>query len=168
MNRTHPSHEEYARHEAAVPAMRASRPALVLARGLRVTENRPMTGKKPYDIAIYVDTRFLDDQSAPSDNRYAFAYTITIENRGSVGARLLSRHWVITDGNGKVREVRGDGVVGEQPWVRPGDDYEYTSGAVLETALGTMRGSYQMIADDGTHFDADIPAFVLSVPRTLH
>ena len=120
-----------------------------------------MSGKKPYDIAITVDTRFLDDQSAPSDNRYAFAYTITIENRGTVGARLLSRHWVITDGNGKVREVRGDGVVGEQPWVRPGDDYEYTSGAVLETALGTMRGSYQMIADDGTHFDAHIPAFVL-------
>jgi len=127
-----------------------------------------MSGKKPYDIAITVDTRFLDDQSAPADNRYAFAYTITIENRGSVGARLLSRHWVITDGNGKVREVRGDGVVGEQPWVRPGDDYEYTSGAVLETALGTMRGSYQMIADDGTHFDAHIPAFVLSIPRTLH
>jgi ApaG protein len=128
----------------------------------------PMSGKKPYDITISVDTRFLDDQSAPTDNRYAFAYTITIANHGTVGARLLSRHWVITDGNGKVNEVRGDGVVGEQPWVRPGDDYEYTSGAVLETALGTMRGSYQMIADDGTHFDAHIPAFVLSIPRTLH
>jgi ApaG protein len=127
-----------------------------------------MSGKKPYDITISVDTRFLDDQSVPADNRYAFAYTITIVNHGSVGARLLSRHWVITDGNGKVREVHGDGVVGEQPWVRPGDDFEYTSGAVLETALGTMRGSYQMVADDGTHFDAHIPAFVLSTPRTLH
>ena len=127
-----------------------------------------MSGKKPYDITISVDTRFLDDQSAPADNRYAFAYTITIANHGSVGARLLSRHWIITDGNGKVHEVQGDGVVGEQPWVRPGDDYEYTSGAVLETALGTMHGSYQMVADDGTRFDAFIPAFVLSTPRTLH
>jgi ApaG protein len=147
------------------PAMPTS-PAL--PRRPRSRKIGTMSGKKPYDISISVDTRFLDDQSAPADNRYAFAYTITIENRGSVGARLLSRHWVITDGNGKVREVQGDGVVGEQPWVRPGDDYEYTSGAVLETALGTMRGSYRMIADDGTHFDADIPAFVLSVPRTLH
>jgi ApaG protein len=127
-----------------------------------------MSSNKPYDITISVDTRFLDGQSAPSDNRYAFAYTITIANCGTVGARLLSRHWVITDGNGKVSEVRGAGVVGEQPWMRPGDDYEYTSGAVLETAFGTMHGSYQMIADDGTHFDALISAFVLSVPRTLH
>ena len=127
-----------------------------------------MSGRKPYDITISVNTRFLDDQSAPGDNRYAFAYTITIVNEGSVGARLLSRHWVITDGNGKVHEVRGDGVVGEQPWVRPGDDYEYTSGAVLETALGTMQGRYDMLADDGTRFDAPIAAFTLSVPRTLH
>ena len=127
-----------------------------------------MSGKKPYDITISVNTRFLDDQSAPGDNRYAFAYTVTIVNHGTVGARLMSRHWVITDDNGKVREVRGDDVVGEQPWVRPGDDFEYTSGAVIETSLGTMRGSYQMVADDGTQFDAHIPAFVLSTPRTLH
>ncbi len=127
-----------------------------------------MSGKKPYDITISVDTRFLDDQSAPADNRYAFAYTVTIVNQGTVGARLMSRHWVITDDNGKVREVHGDGAVGEQPWVRPGDDFEYTSGAVIETSLGTMRGSYQMVADDGTRFDAHIPAFVLSTPRTLH
>jgi ApaG protein len=127
-----------------------------------------MSGKKPYDITISVNTRFLDDQSAPADNRYAFSYTITIVNEGTVGARLLSRHWVITDDNGKVREVHGDGVVGEQPWVRPGDDFEYTSGAVIETSLGTMRGSYEMVADDGTRFDAHIPAFVLSTPRTLH
>lgn len=139
-----------------------------LAHAARVPENRPMSSKKPYDIAISVDTRFVQDQSEPSNNRYAFAYTITIANRGSVGARLLSRHWVITDGNGKVSEVHGDGVVGEQPWVRPGEDFEYTSGAVLETALGTMRGSYQMVADDGTRFDADIPLFLLTVPRTLH
>ena len=127
-----------------------------------------MSGKKPNDIAISVDTRFLDDQSAPGDNRYAFAYTITIENRGTVGARLLSRHWVITDGNGKVREVRGDGVVGEQPHLKPGEDFHYTSGAVLETAVGTMRGSYQMIADDGHRFDAPIARFTLSIPRTVH
>ena len=127
-----------------------------------------MSGQKPYDIAISVDTRFLDDQSAPADNRYAFAYTITIANHGTVGARLLSRHWIITDANGKVHEVRGDGVVGEQPWMRPGGGFEYTSGAVIETELGTMRGSYQMVADDGTQFDAMIPTFVLTTPRTLH
>jgi ApaG protein len=127
-----------------------------------------MSGKKPYDITVSVDTRFLHEQSMPADNHYAFAYTITIVNHGTVGARLLSRHWVITDGNGRVREVYGEGVIGEQPWVRPGDGYEYTSGAVLETSLGTMHGSYQMIADDGTEFDALIPAFVLSTPRTLH
>ncbi|HOX71986.1 MAG TPA: Co2+/Mg2+ efflux protein ApaG [Dokdonella sp.] len=124
--------------------------------------------KKPHDIAVSVQTRFIDDQSVPQDNRYVFAYTITIHNRGSVGARLLSRHWIITDGNGEVREVQGDGVVGEQPQMRPGEGYEYTSGAVLETAVGTMHGSYQMVSDDGTHFDAEIPSFVLSIPRTLH
>jgi ApaG protein len=119
-------------------------------------------------IRVEVETSYLDEQSDPNERRFVFSYTITIRNEGPVPARLLTRHWIITDANGKVQEVRGDGVVGEQPWVRPGDDYEYTSGAVLETALGTMRGSYQMVADDGTHFDADIPAFVLSVPRTLH
>ncbi len=127
-----------------------------------------MTARKPYDIAIDVVTHFVQDQSAPADNRYVFAYTIKIENRGAIGARLLTRHWVITDSNGTVRQVRGDGVIGEQPWVRPGDDYEYTSAAVLETPVGTMRGSYQMIADDGTEFDAHVPSFVLSIPRTLH
>ncbi len=121
-----------------------------------------------YQFSVEVLAQYLPDQSSPAQLVYSFAYTITIANHGTVGARLLSRHWVITDGNGKVSEVHGDGVVGEQPWVRPGDDYEYTSGAVLETALGTMRGSYQMVADDGTQFDAYIPAFVLSIPRTLH
>jgi ApaG protein len=123
---------------------------------------------RPYEIAIRVATRFLDDQSTPADNRFVFSYTITIENSGQHPARLLARHWIITDSNGKVQEVRGDGVVGEQPWMRPGERYEYTSGAVLETAVGTMRGSYQMLADDGTRFDAAIPQFTLSVPRTLH
>ncbi len=127
-----------------------------------------MATKKLHDIAVSVETRFLDEQSKPQENHYVFAYTITIRNRGSIGARLLSRHWIITDGNGDVQEVRGDGVVGEQPWMNPGQGYDYTSGAVLETAVGTMRGSYRMLAEDGTQFDADIPSFVLSIPRTLH
>ena len=127
-----------------------------------------MTRSIRYDIEISVATRYVRDQSTPQDNRFVFSYTITIHNAGSLPARLLSRHWVITDGNGKVQEVRGEGVVGEQPWMRPGDDYQYTSGAVLETAVGTMRGSYQMLADDGTQFDAEIPQFTLAVPRTIH
>ncbi len=121
-----------------------------------------------YAIAIDVATRFLDDQSVPEDGRFVFSYTIHIRNHGKVPARLLRRHWIITDANGKIQEVRGEGVVGEQPWLRPGDDFEYTSGAVLETALGTMQGSYDMLADDGTRFDAPIAAFTLSVPRTVH
>lgn len=119
-------------------------------------------------IEVIVATRFLEDQSIPEDDRYVFAYTIRIVNLGDVPARLLSRHWIITDANGKVQEVRGEGVVGEQPWLRPGEHFEYTSGAVLETPLGTMQGSYQMLADDGTSFDAMIDPFTLSIPRTLH
>ena len=121
-----------------------------------------------HSIDIAVATQFLDDQSAPDENRYAFAYTIRIRNAGEVPARLMTRHWIITDANGKVQEVRGDGVVGEQPWLRPGEQFEYTSGALLETNVGTMRGSYAWVADDGTRFDAPIPAFTLSIPRTLH
>ncbi|WP_440223511.1 Co2+/Mg2+ efflux protein ApaG [Dokdonella sp. MW10] len=127
-----------------------------------------MSPRKSHAIAVHVETRFVDDQSRPDDNRYVFAYTITLRNEGDMPARLLSRHWIITDGNGQVREVRGEGVVGEQPHMDPGEGYEYTSGAILETAVGTMRGSYQMVADDGTRFEADIPSFVLSIPRTLH
>jgi ApaG protein len=121
-----------------------------------------------YAIDIEVATRFLDEQSEPDANRFAFAYTIRIRNAGDVPAQLLARHWVITDANGKVQEVRGPGVVGEQPWLAPGDQFEYTSGAVLETNVGTMRGSYAWIADDGVPFDAPIPAFTLAIPRTLH
>ncbi len=121
-----------------------------------------------YQLDVEVSTRFLDDQSQPADNRYVFAYTISMQNAGSIPARLVSRHWVITDANGKVEEVRGEGVVGEQPWMRPGDRFEYTSGAVIETAVGTMQGSYQLVADDGTRFDAAIPQFTLSVPRVIH
>ena len=121
-----------------------------------------------HKIRVDVETSYLDEQSDPRERRFVFSYTITIRNEGQVPARLLTRHWVITDANGKVEEVTGDGVVGEQPWMRPGDDYEYTSGAVLETPVGTMGGSYQMLADDGTEFEAPIPTFTLSIPRTLH
>ena len=121
-----------------------------------------------YQFDIEVATRFLDDQSVPEEGRYVFAYTVQIRNDGKVPARLLRRHWLITDGNGKVQDVVGEGVVGEQPWLRPGEGFEYTSGAVLETDIGTMRGSYDVLADDGTRFAAPIPPFTLSVPRTLH
>ncbi len=121
-----------------------------------------------YLFDIDVDTCFLDDQSAPEEGRYVFAYTIHIRNGGKVPARVLGRHWLITDGNGKVQEVVGEGVVGEQPWLRPGEGFEYTSGAVLETDIGTMRGSYDVLADDGTRFAAPIPPFILAIPRTLH
>ncbi|MGN2242426.1 Co2+/Mg2+ efflux protein ApaG [Frateuria sp. GZRR33] len=127
-----------------------------------------MNPKPSYTIDVQVETRFVPDQSKPHDNRYVFAYTVTLHNAGDVPARLLTRHWVITDANGKVEEVRGEGVVGDQPWMRPGDRYQYSSGAVLDTAVGTMRGSYQMLADDGTRFEAPIPPFTLSIPRTLH
>ena len=122
----------------------------------------------PYAIEVAVEPRFLDDQSEPDAGRYVFAYTIRIRNLGRLAAQLLSRHWVITDGNGHVEEVRGEGVVGEQPRLEPGEQFTYTSGAVLETAVGTMEGSYDMVGDDGTHFDAPIPPFTLAVPRTLH
>lgn len=124
--------------------------------------------KHLHAIDIDVATRFVDDQSAPEEGRYVFAYTIRIHNRGEVAARLLGRHWIITDANGNVKEVEGAGVVGEQPWLQPGEDFEYTSGAVLETDIGTMKGSYEMLADDGTRFDALVPQFTLSIPRTLH
>jgi len=97
-----------------------------------------------------------------------FAYTITIRNEGEVAAKLLTRHWIITDADARVSEVRGDGVVGEQPYLKPGQGFRYSSGAVLETPVGTMQGSYQMIADDGARFDAPIPAFRLAMPGMLH
>jgi ApaG protein len=127
-----------------------------------------MAQEKTYDIAVSAVARHLPEQSDETAGRYAFAYTITIRNVGSVSARLVSRHWIITDAQGRVQEVRGQGVVGEQPVLRPGERFEYTSGAAIETPVGTMRGSYQMVADDGTKFDAPIPEFTLSVPRVLH
>jgi len=121
-----------------------------------------------YNIKVEVETQYVEEQSLPDQDHYVFAYTITIYNAGSIAARLLSRHWIITDANNKVQEVKGDGVVGEQPHLKPGERYRYTSGTMLETPVGTMRGSYQMVADDGVEFDAEIPVFTLSMPRTLH
>ncbi len=124
--------------------------------------------KNSYEIRIEVATSYVVDQSEPDVGRYVFAYTITIENLGNLPARLLSRHWVITDANGKVQEVTGDGVVGEQPHLNPGETFRYSSGAVLETPVGAMQGSYRMEADNGTNFDAPIPPFTLAVPGVLH
>lgn len=127
-----------------------------------------MSNPSRYAIDVDVTARYLDEQSAPDEQRYVFAYTVRIRNSGEVPAMLLNRHWVITDANGKVQEVRGEGVVGEQPRLEPGQGFEYTSGAVLETGVGTMQGSYEWVADDGEHFLAPIARFTLSIPRTLH
>jgi ApaG protein len=133
-----------------------------------VVYNAPMKPEPPYIITVDVDTAFIEEQSDSMHDRYVFAYTVTIRNEGRVPARLLRRHWVITDSNGKIQEVRGEGVVGEQPHLRPGEGFQYTSGTMLETPVGTMHGSYQMLADDGTEFDAEISPFTLSIPRVLH
>ncbi len=119
-------------------------------------------------FVVDVTTRYLDDQSEPANGRFVFAYTIRISNAGDVAAQLIARRWVITDANGKVERIEGEGVIGEQPWLRPGEAFEYTSGTMLQTDLGTMEGSYAMVADDGTAFDVAIPSFTLTVPRTLH
>jgi ApaG protein len=121
-----------------------------------------------YRIDVQVETAYVEEQSMPSQRRYVFAYTITIQNTGTVGAQLLSRHWIISDAEGRGQEVRGDGVVGHQPHLAPGEAFRYTSSAMIETPVGSMRGSYRMVADDGTEFEAPIPAFSLAVPNALH
>jgi ApaG protein len=121
-----------------------------------------------YEFTVTVSPRFLPEQSDPEGEKYLFAYTIRIANSGQVPAKLLSRHWIITDANQHVEEVRGPGVVGEQPRLEPGEAFEYTSGCPLPTPFGSMRGSYQCVADDGTAFEVPIPEFLLTVPRTLH
>jgi ApaG protein len=124
--------------------------------------------KKQCDIKIEVATNYIDDESEPDSDRYVFGYTITISNSGDVAAQLISRHWIITDANGKVQEVNGDGVVGEQPLLNPGEQFRYSSGAVLETPVGAMQGLYRMEADGGISFDALIAPFTLAVPGLLH
>jgi ApaG protein len=121
-----------------------------------------------YDVDVAVKTQFIQNQSDPDSRRFVFAYTITITNSGEVPAKLLTRHWIITDADGRKQEVRGEGVVGEHPHLKPGESFRYTSGAAIETPVGSMEGSYQMLADDGHHFDAPISPFTLAVPGTLH
>ena len=119
-------------------------------------------------IKVDVDTLYIESESDPDNERYVFAYTITIQNVGSVAAKLLTRHWVIRDANGKIQEVHGDGVVGEQPHLKPGEGFQYTSGTMLETSMGTMGGTYLMVTDSGDEFKAPIAEFLLSTPHTLH
>lgn len=119
-------------------------------------------------IIVDASPNYIEAQSSPAEGRYVFAYTITITNAGTLPAKLLTRHWLITDANGKIQEVRGDGVIGEQPYLKPGESFRYTSGAMIETPVGTMQGEYTMRSDDGNQFNASIPRFTLSIPRTLH
>jgi ApaG protein len=127
-----------------------------------------MANSKKYEITVDTAAAFLPDQSEEESDRYVFAYTINITNTGTVPAQLISRHWIITDAADQVQEVRGLGVVGEQPLLRPGEHFEYTSGTALATPVGTMRGSFQMVAEDGTKFDAHVAEFSLAMPRVLH
>ena len=127
-----------------------------------------MSNTKKYAVKVTAQSFFLPDQSDEENDQYVFAYTIRIENIGQVPAQVISRHWLITDADNQVQEVRGVGIVGEQPVLKPGERFEYTSGSSINTIVGTMRGTYQMLAEDGTKFDAVIPEFTLSMPRVLH
>jgi len=127
-----------------------------------------MSQAKRYEITVVTKAHYVADQSDPDHDQFVFAYTIRVTNTGNVTAQILSRHWIIVDAQQRVQEVKGAGVVGQQPVLRPGESFEYTSGANLSTAVGTMKGTYQMLAEDGQAFDAPIPQFTLSVPRTLH
>ena len=127
-----------------------------------------MSPTERYQIEVTASAEYVAGQSRPEDDHYVFAYHITVRNTGTVAAQLIARHWVITDGNGKMQEVHGQGVVGEQPVLSPGQAFRYTSGCVLATPVGTMQGSYRMRADDGHEFEAEIPAFMLAVPKALH
>lgn len=127
-----------------------------------------MAESRKCDISVAARTEYLPEQSDPVAGRYVFAYTITIRNTGSIAAQLISRHWIITDAESQIQEVKGLGVVGHQPLLKPGESFEYTSGCALATPVGTMRGTYQMVAEDGTQFEAAIPEFTLAMPRVLH
>ncbi|MGI4816119.1 MAG: Co2+/Mg2+ efflux protein ApaG [Janthinobacterium lividum] len=121
-----------------------------------------------YQMTVTVVPRYLPEQSDPEEQRFAFAYTVKVANSGTVAAQLIARHWLITDGNDTVQEVKGLGVVGHQPLLKPGEQFEYTSWAQISTPVGTMRGAYFCVAEDGERFEADVPEFSLSMPRTLH
>ena len=127
-----------------------------------------MAEAKKYEITVTVETRYVEDQSDPEESRFIFAYTVSIRNTGTVPAQLISRHWVIRDSAETVQEVRGLGVVGQQPLLKPDEKFEYTSGCAINTPVGTMHGTYQMVAEDGTQFEADIPEFTIAMPRILH
>ena len=127
-----------------------------------------MSQDETHNIEVTVSTQYIETESNPEADRYIFAYTITITNKGTVAAKLLSRHWIITDANNRIQEVKGKGVIGEQPYLRPGESFHYTSGTMLETPVGSMQGTYQMVADDDTHFDAIIEPFSLALPKMLN
>ncbi len=133
-----------------------------------VTQSKLYSMNEKNNVIVETETRYIQEQSSIDDDRYVFAYTITITNMGNIPARLLTRHWLITDANGKVQEVNGEGVIGEQPYLKPGETFRYTSGAMIETPVGVMEGKYAMLSDDDESFNALIPQFTLSVPRTLH
>lgn len=148
------------------PSMTRSRP-LWQSAGVRPVVAETTSSAVTEGIAVRVQSQYLADQSSPKDDRFVFAYTITIANQGSVTAQLKTRHWIITDGRGGVEEVRGDGVVGEQPRLTPGQSFQYTSGCVLTTAVGTMHGTYRFWRDDGSYFDAVIAPFSLASPDSV-
>lgn len=128
----------------------------------------PLKNTSPHRIEVQVSTHYLAEQSDPQSGRYVFAYTVTLKNHGELPAKLLSRHWVITDANGAVKEIQGSGVIGEYPYLRPGEVFEYSSGAVLNTPVGSMQGVYQMIAENGEEFFASVHPFRLAQPNILH
>lgn len=129
---------------------------------------KQMNDDENYDIQVTVNTKYIEAESNPEANRYVFAYTITIKNQGDIATKLISRHWIITDANNRIQEVKGKGVIGEQPYLRAGESFQYTSGTMLETPVGSMQGSYQMITDDDQHFDAIIEPFTLALPQILN
>jgi ApaG protein len=135
---------------------------------LERTEQASVSQETKYAIDISVETQYLTDESSPGDNVYSFAYTVTITNRGNIPTQLISRHWYIEDDAGTLKEVRGLGVVGQQPLLKPGESFQYTSGSQLPTPMGRMHGSYFFVAEDGERFDAEVPAFDLLMPRVLH
>lgn len=127
-----------------------------------------MNDETNYNISVTVDSQYIEAESNPEANRFVFAYTVSILNQGDIGAKLISRHWIITDANNRTQEVKGKGVIGEQPYLKPGESFEYTSGTMMETPVGSMHGSYQMIANDEHSFDAVIEPFTLALPKILN